>query len=291
LVVVAEESPDKIRPDIRIIIRTSRPVATADADFGIFADITNTSKFDIYLKAKNLTISAPPELDPGAPSTWWATINTVGTDIKPDFENEPNKTEKQRNSEKWELFWNNAERVVHLSPGSTTTAFWGGVMNKDKQKDYFANSWRLLSFSPGEYIIKVVVIYWSDEQSAKSGNVNYFTESSEAKINFISPQNVIICGAILGGIIAFLLLPNARLNKRTDFWGITWGIITSVLLSVIITVLISRISDTQFLIRVTINDFWGAVAIGFIANALGITSLNKYLESNRDPSSRTPIKN
>ena len=157
-------------------------------------------------------------------------------------------------------------------------------MNKDKQKDYFANSWRLLSFSPGEYIIKVVVIYWSDEQSAKSGNVNYFTESSEAKINFISPQNVIICGAILGGIIAFLLLPNARLNKRTDFWGITWGIITSVLLSVIITVLISRISDTQFLIRVTINDFWGAVAIGFIANALGITSLNKYLESNRDPS-------
>ena len=43
------------------------------------------------------------------------------------------------------------------------------------------------------------------------------------------------------------------------------------------TVLLARLSETQFLIRVSINDFWGAIAIGFVADLLGIKILQKIL--------------
>jgi hypothetical protein len=45
-----------------------------------------------------------------------------------------------------------------------------------------------------------------------------------------------------------------------------------------ITILLSRISETQFLIKVTVNDFWGAVAIGFVANYMGAKALNKLID-------------
>jgi hypothetical protein len=49
------------------------------------------------------------------------------------------------------------------------------------------------------------------------------------------------------------------------------------LLSAIVAILLSRISETQFLIRVTIADFWGAVAIGFITVYFGSKALEQIL--------------
>ena len=51
--------------------------------------------------------------------------------------------------------------------------------------------------------------------------------------------------------------------------------LASVLLSIIGTILLSRLADTQFLVKVTVNDFWGAVAIGFVINATGKKLLAK----------------
>ena len=43
-------------------------------------------------------------------------------------------------------------------------------------------------------------------------------------------------------------------------------LIGSVLISVMITILLSRIEETQFFIKVSVSDFWGSIAIGFLAN-------------------------
>ena len=271
----AEQENVKIRPDIRITIKTSRSVLPADANFGLFADITNASQTAIYFKPKYICICPPPELDPDAPHLWWATMNTVGAEIAPDFEKASDKTEKERNAEKWANFWHKSHRVVRLGPGDTTTVFWGGMMSKEKEKEYLNNLVRILNFTPGEYLIKVVALYWIDEQSAKNENINYITVNSETKVNFIAPQFVIIIGAILGGIIAYIILPSARADKRINIFGI----VTAMLLSVIVTVLISRISDAQFFIRLTVTDLWGSIAIGFAANATGISLIKKYLPS------------
>ena len=51
----------------------------------------------------------------------------------------------------------------------------------------------------------------------------------------------------------------------------------SVLLSVIITILLSRIEAAQSLIKVNASDFWGGIAVGFLANYGGSALLSKMV--------------
>ena len=57
----------------------------------------------------------------------------------------------------------------------------------------------------------------------------------------------------------------------------------------IVTILLARLSQSQFIISVTVNDFWGAVAVGFIIAASGPTILQKFtaLVRGATPSSAT----
>src|SRR5207253_7905007 len=94
----------------------------------------------------------------------------------------------------------------------------------------------------------------------------------------------------IGGLLAYFLLPQARQKLVQPSSGESplgrivnrivkevAGIAGAVLLSTMITILLSRISETQFLIKVTITDIWGAIAIGFIANYVGAKALDKIL--------------
>jgi hypothetical protein len=60
------------------------------------------------------------------------------------------------------------------------------------------------------------------------------------------------------------------------------------LLGVIVAILLARLSDTDFIIRTTVNDFWGAIAVGFIGTASGPTILQKFTNALR--SSRSAEK-
>jgi hypothetical protein len=57
-----------------------------------------------------------------------------------------------------------------------------------------------------------------------------------------------------------------------------FGVLGAILLSAIVVILLSRISESQFLIRITVADFWGAVAMGFIANYAGAELLKKIIK-------------
>jgi hypothetical protein len=43
------------------------------------------------------------------------------------------------------------------------------------------------------------------------------------------------------------------------------------------TVVLSRIAETQFFIKVSVSDFWGAIAVGFLANYGGWALLDKMV--------------
>ena len=246
------------RNQLEIALRTSRTQVPAGSGFGIAAEITNKSQSEIFLAPKYVTIMMPPEFDPGTPRPWWAVVRGV-----------ENPDPKQ--------FY---ETVTRLGPGDKTTAFWAG--NTDPEKDLVSQFWsllNLLTFTPGEYTIKVVALYWPDEASATKKANNYNSEVADIKVVVVAPQWVVIVGSILGGLIAYFLLPGARLrSQKIDLLGIG----TAALLSLIVTVLIARVSDTQFLVRISINDFWGAIAIGFIANASGMAVLRRYLGRSSD---------
>ena len=57
-------------------------------------------------------------------------------------------------------------------------------------------------------------------------------------------------------------------------WALGLG--TAILLSTMVTILLARLSESQFLISVTVNDLWGAIASGFLITAAGPTVLEKF---------------
>jgi hypothetical protein len=114
------------------------------------------------------------------------------------------------------------------------------------------------------------------KQSAINFSDNYRTETAEIKVPVVAPQWVIILGASLGAIIAYFLLPNIR--RKPDHVELL-GLSSAILFGIIITILLGRIADTQFFVKITVTDFWGAVAIGFIGVASGHSLLQKYLPS------------
>ena len=256
------------RPALEIALRTSRSLVPAGSGFGIIADITNKSKSQIFLIPRYLMMTPPIELNP-EPVGYWATIQGVQKETDPKVQGDPDAFFKT---------------IIRLGPGDKTTAFWaGGSKSSENFLSGILGTLRILYFAPGEYTIKVIALYWPDQKSAEDNANNYNSETAEIRVNLVAPQWVIIVGAILGGLIAYFLLPKARLRQRIDMFGI----ITAALLSLIVTVLISRISDTQFLVRVTVNDLWGAVAIGFIANASGIAILKRYVPSDQPTPGKT----
>ena len=107
-----------------------------------------------------------------------------------------------------------------------------------------------------------------------------------------APQAVILFGAAVGGLFAYFIHPQARrrLIDSAPFRGRSFlyegtrrifqeigGAFAALLLSTIVTILLSQISDTQFFIRVTVSDLWGAITIGFVADYAGSTILGKTL--------------
>jgi hypothetical protein len=108
-------------------------------------------------------------------------------------------------------------------------------------------------------------------------------------VDFAAPEEVILIGAMLGGLIfatiAFVRSEETVVNGgQGGRWSIAkklgnigLRIAGSILLSVIVTVLLSRIAETQFFIKVSVSDLWGAIAVGFLANYGGWALLDKMI--------------
>ncbi len=259
---------------LEITPRTSQARVSSGSDFGISVDIRNKSRQPVYFHPRCFTITLPPELVSGEPTGWAAA-----------FTGRPPKTD--------ESFF---EDIVRLEPGGTTSAFWArprttsafwargrressGSSRWTNMYRYVAEESRQLTFSPGEYTVKVIAISWTKEENAGKG----FTDDSRSqvldiKLPVTAPQWVILFGAVIGGLIAYFLLPSVRIRPTISFVGL----FTSALLSLMVTILLSRISETQFLIRVTINDLWGAMAMGFIGSASGTTVLKKIIPAEHE---------
>ena len=248
---------------IKLTLHCSRPQVSAGSPFGISADVVNISTSDIFLIGDKFVLVPPPEIDPGRPGGWPAVI--LGS--------------------KDPLTHYSSDEVVRLGPGEKTIAFWAGAKWIGRRGEIYVFSWRwsdwrltlqMADFSPGDYTMTVVSHYWLDKKSAEQNADDYRSATADLIVPVIAPEWAIVAGAILGGLIAYLLLPTLRLNpSRIDFSGIG----SAVLLSVVVTIMLSRIADTQLPVRITISDIWGGIAIGFIAAASGTSILKRYLDA------------
>ncbi len=276
---VRAQSRSDLPSQIEIKIETSRPQLTAGTQIGIIAEIKNLSdSTTCCFHEKFITLTSPPEIEAKF-------INSVSW-----YASFPTETDHPQESH---------NNFICLKPGDTYKIFW--IRRKES---WLGSLLSFIEFSPGNYKFIVAAKYWTDPSlfaniqdsllfEILKNDPNYRTTHQSAALEVAAPQSVILFGAAIGGLIAYILLPKLRRRSKKpeyvesksfmlfdrfiNFVKKGTGILGSMLLSMIITILLSRISEAQFLIRVTIADLWGAIAIGFVANYLGFKLLDKII--------------
>lgn len=278
---------------IQIAIEGTRPELTVGTGLGILAEITNLSKkTTVYLTEKHTTLTPAPELvsAKGELVGWWANFPHVDL------------TQVDRRG-KVEYPY----AVAALKPGEKITAFWWSEREKRSPDDgkqsiitgeFIKNVYNavlselnFIFFSPGDYKVTVSAKYWAEpEVPPASGNYHLAVQSKTFHAS--APQSVILLGASIGGFLAYFILPHARRSfivpLRPGEASVhkviirilkeIAGPLAAILVSTIVTILLSRISESQFFIRVTVSDIWGAITTGFVANYAGSAILAKILK-------------
>lgn len=259
---------------IKLTIKASRTQAASDTSFAISAEIENTTTHPIFITPTFLTLTIPPEVDPapnvGSVSEWYAFLPGTGENAE-----------------------NGWQTVVAVQPGSRMLAVFSLTRNPSWPQRLKA----AVRLVPGDYTMHVVCAYWKTLEDAQKHVPDYSTQIAETTLTVIAPPSAILTGAALGGIMAFILLPALWLPVDKKFEEHRWpwkifivlrGLAASSLLSVIVTILLSRVSESQFLVRVSIQDFWGAVAIGFIVGASGTSVLQRWNLSQAQKAPQVP---
>lgn len=259
------------RNTLKITLIPSREQAVAGSYFGITARVENVSDKAVYFTPRSFTMTAPPELDPEGPRAW------------PAFFADVQLSDIDRNKDA-EAYWKRYDdTVMVLTPGSNVSAFWSGRF-REKETSPIGQSFRNLSFVPGRYTLTVVASYWDTPDGPTNKAAQWHTQTVEMQEVVSAPQSVILFGAGLGGVFAFLLV--WRFNESLySGWGRgnIIGVLSAISLSIIVTILLARLSDSQFIIRVTVSDLWGAMAVGFIGAASGPAILQKFVAALRGP--------
>jgi len=283
--------------DIEIKIEGTRPQLTFGTSLGITAEVKNISTSVIYLHEKHITMVPPCELVGSSfPSGWFAHFPTeihYEKDANGNLHDYYDVTVAIQPGDSYKVLWYTPVGVETPDEAQPTQREGEGVWRRIYdafRRIYIAvrPQLRILFNPPGDYSITIATKYWKDPEKPTTGK--YHTEVETKTFSVASPQSVILFGALLGGIISYILFPQARRrlvasetskeapSRSKKFVKEVFGILGAALLSIIVTILLARISETQFLIKVTVADFWGAIAIGFVANYAGAEVINKIID-------------
>lgn len=282
---------------LAIKIEGTRSQFTPGTSFSVSATITNTTRSTIYLNEQFLVLKVPAEIEGPATypnSIWWAfmPIADHGANSERDYK----ATVALRPNNSVVAYWLVDPRYIFSS--ATTSArriqpnLWDAIKNINSE---FSTELHFLLFSPGKYKLTVSANYWDKPPTSKLSDYKLDTKVKTSVESLIvdvaAPQSVILFGAALGGLIAYILLQQTRPKLTMPTWQVhdyvkwAWilfkmisGAITAMLMSAMVTILLARVAESQFLIRITVSDIWGAMAIGFISNYLGVKILNKIIE-------------
>lgn len=279
---------------LEIKIDTSRPLPYVGSGLGITAELKNKSKKSVlYLSEKTTTLTIPPEME-GPFSPVYAREAFFPSEIDQWRDNE-----KRTDADKKDI-------IVAIQPGYSYRAAWVQNARGDKisgidterSNSPWLDIWRQIRsefryvfFLPGEYKVFIQAKVGVGKPPSMDG---YYTFSETANIKVAAPQFIIIFGAMIGGLISWLLFPQGQektvsvdgfMAAGKKLWWYFYSLGGACLLSAIVTILLARLSESQFLVKISVTDFWGALVVGFVAQYLGKSVLDKIIPGRPDSSS------
>jgi hypothetical protein len=269
---------------VKVTIETSRPEVTTGGGYGIYADLQNLKSDPVTLYPRETTLVVQPELADKYPCVFELN-GFFPTETNPSKEFPLGRPIVIQPKEHYRAFWDMNGEAIGLCQGGQEQSWW-----PDWIADRMRSSKNRLAFMPGDYAFVVVgKAYVSPEGKAET---KYHTFTQDVKLHVGITQMGAITAAVLGGIIGYIVMALRKdgdfavLWKKPDgkprhwFWYLFFILrngFSAALLSAVVTVILSRISDTQFPIKVTVSDFWGALTIGFVAYFTGNNLINRIV--------------
>jgi len=257
-------SPAKPSPAqelLKVTIGSSRSSVTRDGSYGVFADLENVSPDVLTIAPSETILVVQPEV-----SQPYACVDSeIGIfPAKPKGskpESDPSEIHLQPN-EHYKVFWD-------LSPNNRKTS----CAQQSPLREY-------LGFVPGDYAFTVEGIVYTSAVSGQSRLAHTYTETTTLRVSISQISTAL--AAFLGALLAYLVValqpghdfdrwrPDLPTAGRIKIAAVLLrNTVSAGLLGAAVTIVASRLSDTQFPVKVSVNDFWGALTIGFIAYFVG----------------------
>lgn len=258
-------TPNETGPEmIKVSIFSSRSPVTREASYGVFADLENVSQQAITLRASETKLVVQPEV-----SQRDACFDEQSA-IFPALPIQPNGQADKKNAE------------LELQPQEHYKVFWdltaekppkGNCKFRDTIQNYFG-------FVPGDYVFTVVGLIHTAQTKDHPSTIHTYSQATTLRVGL--SQLSTAWAAFLGALLAYVVV-SLQPGRDFDAWkpNLPGGHKAKLLLVILrnafgaglmgaaVTIVASRLSETQFPIKVSVNDFWGALTIGFFAFFLG----------------------
>jgi len=264
--------PD-VGASLQIAISPSTPHIIRGADYSLDTEIKNVSKRPVALDIESARLAVQPEV---ASSRGGCVMF-----FTPYYSDSISKTEVS---------------MFILQPGDHVTLYFnlgevmdlGNAENQPCVLGHLSNIRKTLDFMPGNYTFELSgkvrmadTDFVPGQAAPKWSDPRLFSQSSALQIGI--DQTNILCFAAIGGLLAYFVMalrPQGEVITLAaqPLWSRDWfkklghlikNVLGAAFLSAAVTIVASRLSDTQFPVKVSVEDFWGAVTIGFVAYFVG----------------------
>jgi hypothetical protein len=259
---------------LKITLDTSRSPIAMDTEAGLSAEIKNVSSVPVTLFEKETVFITMPEMriygDSPNATLGCATFPTQGNVAAPKRSPDLGHDLLLQPGDSYRVFWDMTTNGC-TGERQNKRRFWSEPLRWAEEK------WQRIAFKPGTYKFYMDVVVHPQDQTP----YHSVTEGRDAQVS--ASQQMVLLGAFLGGLLAYIIKlyygVGSQLTVKMDdslfkrIIGYTeW--LSAGLFGAAMAILASRLSDT-FPVKVSADDFWGAMTLGFVFQWLGVRLLEK----------------
>ena len=289
-------------PEIfKVSINSSRASVTRDGSYGVYADLENLSQLPVTIRSQETMLVVQPEV------AYPAACVGVERGIFPaqPFSGDPAKSAEMtiQPKEHYKVFWNLTNTLGNAPQNPTASPERAAQQGARKILGSSGENRESLGFVPGDYAFTVEGIVYAP--NAKGENIAHtYTETTTLHAGLSQVETAL--AAFFGALLAYFVValqpgrdfdqwkvrseataasasPSSFQRTRAALRGaaiVLRNALAAGLLGAALTIVASRVSDTQFPVKVSVSDFWGALTIGFISYFIGgrilATIINRF---------------
>ncbi len=285
---------------LRVTINPSTAKIIEGAVYGLDAELENVATVPITIDVEQIQLAVQPELAPPNVSCTWFYNAGANDKVPSPIVMQP--------GDHFTLFFDTGAKA---RPGALKDIPWC-------EADYWGRFRRRLDFVPGNFafVVTGTFVFTPTPTSSAPGSTStdpststkpeehYFTETASLPVTIDQAQMILYAG--IGGLMAFLVMSFRKASTLSEYAGkvqatsdkpppklliILREAAAAILLSITVTVVAGRLSTTSFPVKVSVDDFWGALTVGFVSYFIGgkfIDKLSQGATSGSQPGPPTP---